>query len=60
MVHGIGLGFRLGTAPIQQQSIIGVLLGALCIHTMNIYSTVTEWGQYPRFRLSGFGDFLGS
>ena len=46
----LGLRFRLGTAPIQQQSIIGLLLNILYIQTMNItYSTATEWEQYPRF-----------
>ena len=36
-----GLGFRLGTAPTQQKSILGVLLRAIYNH---YFPTVTEGG----------------
>ena len=58
----LGLGFRLGTAPSQQQSIIGVLLRAIQNHIILTFSNC-YWGggQYPRFRVKGLGAvFVGA
>ena len=56
-----GLGLRvwgaiLGTAPTQQQYIIGLLLiKGLIYPCYEYYSTATQWGQYPRFSVEGLG-----
>ena len=39
------IGFRLGTAPIQQQSRIGPLLRALYIWALNITQLLLRWGS---------------
>ena len=48
---------RLGTAPTQQQYIVGVILRALSLyiymHThIGYYPTVARWGQCPSCRAS--------
>ena len=41
----------MGSAPTQEQHIVGVLLGAIYGYTIYVnHSTGTEWGQNPKFR----------